>query len=274
MKIYYYTLVIIIITLIFSCTRKNLNINSNIEKEMHEHYLEKQFSKYQIIYNSVVDTLEGWKKDSLYFSKYIHYSFEAKPDSVLVFNSDSSRFYSSILIRDIGHKEAIYDYLESLGGARIRGKWYFFIGINTTLNRASYQDSIYSPLTFEELSYLSRQELSGAYTINPDGSITTNDRFFDFMYNRNGWGLPEHSTLEQLDSVIIAKNIKKHQNKIDPKELENIKKEMANSVRPSEPQKKKRSLWDSLFKEEEIKIFESKEWKEYLKKKYGKLSEQ
>ena len=46
---------------------------------MHEHYLEKQFSKYQIIYNSVVDTLEGWKKDSLYFSKYIHYSFEAKP---------------------------------------------------------------------------------------------------------------------------------------------------------------------------------------------------
>ena len=190
------------------------------------------------------------------------------PDSVLVFNSDSSRFYSSILIRDIGHKEAIYDYLESLGGARIRGKWYFFIGINTTLNRASYQDSIYSPLTFDELSYLSRQELIGAYTINPDGSITTNDRFFDFMYKRSGWGLPENSTLEQLDSVIVAKTEEVRKMKIDPKELEDIKKDMARSVRPPEP-KTDISLWQKLFGKEK-KLFESDDWKEYLRKKYGK----
>jgi hypothetical protein len=184
---------------------------------------------------------------------------------MVVFNNDSSRLFTNLIMKSCSNKDAIFDYLNAVGGAKIKGKWYYFFGMQPVIDRASYQDSIYSPLSFDELSYLAREHLQDAYTINADGSISTNDRFFDFMYNRNGWGLPANSTVAQIDSLIVAKTTAIRKEKIDPQELADIKKEMAASVRPPEP-KIETSFWEKIFGRKK-KLFESKEWKEYLKKK-------
>jgi hypothetical protein len=64
------------------------------------------------------------------------------------------------------------------------------------------------------------------------------------------------------DSMILKSVKGKYKYKLDPKEIAEIKQAMAESVRPPEPQ---RSFWDKTFAEK--KIFESEEWKDYLRKK-------
>ena len=252
---------------IIACNNHNQKL---IIENKFDTIISKNFTNYALIYNQLRDTLNNWHDDSLAISlPYYHKKW--KIDSLIAINKSQTRLVANLLQSESARKNADIETIQMIGGAKINEKWYFFFGITSYLGRETYQDSIYSPLTFDELSYLSRQELSGAYTINPDSSITTIDRFFDFMYKRSGWGLPENSTLEQLDSVIVAKTEEVRKMKIDPKELEDIKKDMARSVRPPEP-KTDISLWQKLFGKEE-KLFESKEWKEYLKKKYGKVKQ-
>ena len=257
----------IILFIFISCGEKNIVIESR-----NDIYLNKKFNEYSLVYTSLLDTLNAWKLDSMAISKGYFFSDCWKLDSMIVFNKDSSRLYTNILHRSCKHKGGIFDYLQAIGGAKIDSQWYFFFGMQPVIDRASYQDSIHAPLSFDELSYLAREHLLGAYTIQEDGTITTNDSFFDFMYNRGGWGLPDSSSLEQLDSLIIAKTTEVRKMKIDPKEIEDIKRSMARSVRPPEP-KKDVSLWQRIFGKEE-KLFETKEWKAYLEKKYGKVSEE
>ena len=249
--------------IVISCSQKAID-----KIENGDNYLRSNFNKYDKVYTAINDTISSWIEYSLANVIYNMSDKEYQIDSLLVFNSECNRLYSNFLIRIVGFKDSYTDAMYGLGGAKIKGKWYFFFGITTYIRRETYQDSIYSPLSFDELSYLSRQELCSAYTINADGSITTNDSFFDFMYKRSGWGLPDGSSLEQLDSTIVAKTEEVRKMKIDPKELEDIKKEMARSVRLPEP-KEETTLWQKIFGKEK-KLFESDDWKEYLRKKYGK----
>ncbi|HRD07469.1 MAG TPA: hypothetical protein PK037_07885 [Saprospiraceae bacterium] len=229
-------------------------------------YLSKNFNKYAQTYQQISDSLQKWRCDSLNIMIYLLDTSSARLDSMIVFNSDSTRLYTNVLKRDVEYKDAVFDYIYGLGGAKIHGKWYFFFGMNTTIDRASYQDSIYSPLSFEELSYLAREHLHKAYKIDQNGSIITNDQFFEFMYNRRGWGLSENSTIQQLDSFIVARTQEVRLNRIDLEELNQIKRHITVSKRREEPVKDV-SIWQKWFGEK--KLFESKEWKDYLKQKYG-----
>lgn len=229
-------------------------------------YLSKNFNKYAQTYQQISDSLQKWRNDSLNIMIYLLDTSSTRLDSMIVFNSDSTRLYTNVLKRDVENKDAVFDYIYGLGGAKIHGKWYFFFGMNTTIDRASYQDSIYCPLSFEELSYLAREHLHNAFTINQNGAIITNDQFFEFMYNRRGWALSENSTMQQLDSLIVARTQEERLKKIDVEELNDIKRHMASSKIRLVPIQDV-SLWQKWFGEK--KLFESQEWKDYLKKKYG-----
>ncbi|MBK9736237.1 MAG: hypothetical protein IPO92_15260 [Saprospiraceae bacterium] len=137
----------------------------------------------------------------------------------------------------------------------------FFFGTYTVIDRATYQDSIYSPLTFDELSYLARQNLSGAFYKDAKGETKVRESFFDFMDDPNGWGLPPESTRKDIDSVIVVRNKEKRKRKIDPKEIEKIKAEMAKSVRPKEPTPAEPEWYEKYFPKGKEKLFETDEWK-------------
>jgi hypothetical protein len=47
-------------------------------------------------------------------------------DSILIFNSDSTRFFTTVNKRKLNFKGASSDLILDFGGAKIGGKWYFF----------------------------------------------------------------------------------------------------------------------------------------------------
>jgi len=218
------------------------------------------FNNISKTYNAIEDTLNNWINDSLLASKKIFFAKNWLIDSTIIFNNDTSRLFTYVLNK--GRKS---DYQYDLAGAKINNKWYFFFGTSTIIDRASYQDSIYSPMTFDELSYLARENLSSAFYQDKNGKVKVRESFFDFMDDSNGWGLPPGSTRKDIDSVIVARNKEMRQYKIDPAEIEQIKAEMAKSVRPQEPILDIK-WYEKIFPKEK-KLFETDEWKEYVKSK-------
>ena len=249
-------LLFIVFIIFFSCNKTE---NSNkIEIPYYNNF--KNISK---TYNEIGDTLNHWINDSLLATKKIFFAKKWTIDSMVIFNSDSSRLFAYVMNK--GRKS---DYHYDLAGAKINGKWYFFFGSSTVIDRASYQDSIYSPLTFDELSYLARENLSGAFYKDENGEVKVKESFFDFMDDTNGWGLPPGSTTKDIDSLIVAGNKEMHTHKIDPLEIEQIKADMAKSVRPKEPIPDM-AWYEKIFPKKK-KLFETDEWKEYIKSKSSK----
>lgn len=246
---------LIILLLLFSCSKQN-----DKNEIFSFPYIEKKIIDSKFIYNELLDSILLWKYDSLLVSKPYLVNDSWKIDDLIILSSDSTRIFATMMRQK---KTVPADGLEDLAGAKINGKWYFFFGTSTVIDRATYQDSIYSPLTFDELSYLARKNLSGAFTKDHNGEIKVRDDFFDFMDDPNGWGLPPGSTRADIDSVIVARNKEMHSRKIDPAEIEHIKAEMAKSVRPKEPEKQLK--WHEHIFPPKKKLFETDEWKEYIK---------
>ncbi len=233
----------------------------------HDLYMNRKFSEYKLYYSAIKDTLTSWKKDSLLISQYWGYVFDSKLDSMIVFNSDSTKFVANILLQDRYNRDAVFDYIELIGGSIVDKDIYIYIMSNITIDRAAYQDSIHQSMSFIELSYLARENLNSAFLINEDGSIQSEDLFFEFMYNRKNFGLPVNSTLIQFDSAVVSNVLKLRRNKINYMELKEIQNNIGRTSRAAEPELNK-SLWQKWFGEK--KLFESQEWKDYLKQKYGK----
>lgn len=257
---------IIIILFTISCNNQNdlrpkerNNLNSNQNE-----YVKKNFNECKEIYNLIKDTINSWKTDSLLAVEFLFTRPQYYLDSLIVLNKDSTRLFGSYIKIDIKNN-SIFDYIDGLGGAKINNNWYFFFGIHNVIDRATYQDSIYSPLTFDELSYLARQNLAGAFYKDENGKVKVRESFFDFMDDPNGWGLPPGSTREDIDSLIVARNKEMHTRKIDPKEIEQIKAEMVKSVRPKEPIHDIK--WYEKILPKKKKLFETDEWKEYIRSK-------
>lgn len=249
----------------------NTNRSASLSKfREHDIYIKNKFNSYQSIYNTVRDSFIAWESDSLEISGSYFFDDHWTIDSCIVFNSDSTVLQTNLIMQSGAFKNSVFDYLNSVIGFKVNNRWYLFYGGSTVLNRINYQDSMYSPLSFDELSYLSRSELKMWYFVADDGKILPNNRAFDSILNPKEFGLTKNCTDHQLDSAIIARSYAYSKEKMDLSEIESINKEISTSVRPPEPYLKK-SLWEKLFGEK--KLFESKEWKEYLHKKYGRIQE-
>lgn len=267
LKIGINTLFIIFLAISGCNTNRNASLSNFSE---HDIYIKNKFKSYQSIYNTVRDSFIAWKSDSLEISGSYFFDDRWTLDSCIVFNSDSTVLQTNLIMQGGVFKNSMFDYLNNVIGFKVNNRWYLFYGVSTVLNRINYQDSMYSPLSFDELSYLSRSELRMFYFLEGDGKISSNDRSFDYFLNPKGFGLTKNCTVHQLDSAIIARSYAYSKEKMELGEIKSIKKEISASVRPPEPYLKK-SLWQKWFGEK--KLFESKEWKEYLHKKYGRIQE-
>jgi hypothetical protein len=259
-----------IVFTILSC--KNIE-SHKFDFEIYEIYKSNNFHKYRKLNEIIKDTLNEWIVKEIKESKY--YKFNPwQIDSVLIFNIDSSRVYTTLNKRDVGNNDAIFDYINELLGAKIDGQWYFYPGGNYVVPRQNYQDSMYAPLTFEELSYVAhKRPMAGMLLRDKDGKVVVNhERMNDRFFAGDGDFHKCNKVQSCYDSVIIEINKSMHTKKLDPEEVEDIKFSMASSVRPEEPflpsrAKKEKSWWDILTKNDpEVKIFESEEWKNRHKK--------
>jgi hypothetical protein len=221
------------------------------------------------IQNMIVDTLNNWCINSVAQSKQLlHHEWHI--DSSIVFNIDSNLIYTTVNTKLSGFKSATIDDISDLGGAKINGKWYFFfMNVSMPVERALYQDSIYAPYTFNELSYIAhKHRFSQVVDWSADGKYKVKEAYFikNFYNAISKDCMPAQSNRHCFDSIVVKLNKDYYTHKLSKEEINEISKAMSESLRPPEP-KIETSFWEKIFGREK-KLFESKEWKKYLKKKY------
>lgn len=244
------SLFILLLILISGCSQENKIYIDTKQAE----YIRNKFDNYKYVYHAIGDTLLAWKRDTLANSKQYFFNENYKIDSLILFNEDTTRLFTNLLERNLKFPGTSSDYITQLAGAKINTKWYFFFGPSIVIDRASYQDSVYAPLSFAELSYLAREHLRKALYRDSDGLIKAHDDFFNIIQ-----GKYTNDSLFELH--VLDYNRRFQLGKIDKIELEEIKKEISSSIQPPEPSDT-RNWFQKKFGPK--KLFETKEWKEYI----------
>lgn len=218
------SIIFIIALTVLGCKRP---LDNNLKR-----YQTEIFPKYKNVYSAAQDSIYYWIENNLENSA-MESILGFKIDSLIIFNESKTKLLGTSLSQDKSTKS---DCIKKLCGSNINGKWYFYFGASYVIMREGYQDSIYSPLTFSELSYIAHKEiLSDAIIQNPDGTFSSNEKFFKDYFDKSRWAADSCTTQASFDSLIVYRAGEKYKHKLDKLEIERIKLEMQNSVRPPEP---------------------------------------
>jgi hypothetical protein len=245
---------------VFSCKENNAENFGMLNKR--DAYLKVNFFEYKDVFKFANDTLNKWITDSLDVSASIAFG-DWELDSVIIFSNDKKIFKSTINIK-IPYQESVADENHEFSGRKIDGKWYFFFGSTLVLTREYYQDSIYTPMSFEELSFLAYKNQFKYYVEN---KIPLSDDYLDPYFDLRD--CPKGSRLEInrcLDSLALKTNAEYNRKKLSSETIARLQHDKNEKTYSVEPFNNKRSWWQFW---KEVPIFETEEWKDYLKQKYG-----
>ena len=258
--------ILLIVIFLFSCDPQNdLDINYK------ESFKKKYFKSYSEIYQQATDSIRYWTKNQLSITG-LQYNNEWLIDSCLIFNRDTTIFYSIVLNKDTIYKNSLSDNIEDFAGFKINDKWYFtFMSISEPIVRSYWQDSVYAPLSFEKLSYVAYElRFKGMVAEIMQGHPEKVDDYFKRIFpDLNDCKLyPKDKKNRCRDSIIVYRTAEKYNYKLTKQEISEIQIAIDETKIPEgNPLIEKRSLWQK-FKYGE-KVFETEEWKTYLKQKYG-----
>lgn len=235
------------IIILYSCSREtSFDSNSCIFSD----YQAKNFDKYIIYYKICNDTINRWKNDSVELITQCTLD-PYKLDSIIVFNNDSTRLFTTVNISSALYKNSVMDYVKEFGGAKINGNWYFFFGASMPVPREMFSDKIYEPLSFDQLSKIAHKHRFPKMQLDSNGKYVIDEQFFiDNVMNPRVYGCYDCDTKEKIDSFIVAYCKAERLKKLDPEEIKRIKSEMAATRKPLEP----RRDWFGLgkFKKEDL----------------------
>lgn len=226
----------------------------------YDQYISDNFENYEDIRKMLIDTLGKWKKDSLVNISFLFFDDAWQVDSILLFNGDSSRFYTTINVSSKHRKNATSDFIKGMTGAKINDKWYFHLEENRYVSRHGLKSDIYSAMSFEEISYVSHtRAMSRLLKIDKEGQY-----FIDYDEMENNFFKAYKSSypnIDKIDSVLLKRIAAYKKKKLDVKLIERVKEKRLNSVRPDDPEINNKSLWDKIFGKEEVGLFETEAWK-------------
>lgn len=172
----------------FSCTEKNIDLNasySNFSRTMIGS------SNYGRIFSSAQDSIYHWQLNKLSHFKYCGSSKNCILDSLLCFNSDTSRFVGAVLIQQL-LMEGVGDDIEFFYGERINNQWFFFTGDTYFVLRSSYPGhSIHNPLSYKQLHEAALKNIFVGYI----KYSRINEAWFDSHFENIGWGNFNDQTL-------------------------------------------------------------------------------
>lgn len=152
--------IVIIIFIFFACTerkdeskRENLFFQTSLNSVKNDLYYKN--------YDALNDSLNNWynKLPSAEFMKNGAWQL----DSLICFNKSSNRFVTCLMCKCQKYKTCNAEDLHFLYGAKISGKWYFFLGATLYLPRNMYQKDIHTPLTFAKLHEIALKEIYEGY---------------------------------------------------------------------------------------------------------------
>ena len=252
----------ICVLLLFACNR---TINKEYAEDYVKLYQSANFDNYQHIYKIATDTFEVWVKDSLDIAGFgLLYPFRI--DSAIIFNRDSTRLYTTINYDHSVFKDADADASNEFCGAKVNGKWYFIVGAGLHIPRNWYQDSLYAPMTLDEISYVAHVNFHQSYLIRKANNEFEGDdnKLNAYLLNPLSYNCTTCKTKSDIDSLFVAVCKNNRKAKINKRLHTKTLKEIQNSVRPPEPFQE-RSWWERIWQPYEPKIFgrknENDPWK-------------
>ncbi len=251
-----------------NCMSLNRNIDKIDKEIIIQNFISKNFNNYSNIHAEIENLIFIRIKN---FNKTVTGQLfrQYKVDNLLVFNNDTTKLYTTINskagINEIGSS----DLIQSLYGVKIDGKWLVFIGHqNLIAMRDGYKYNKYEPFTWDEISFMAHEQMFGRYiSIDKSGALIINYNQLDKdtgVRELTGKIPGEYTT---PDDAFISFNAEYYESQtLDSTEIAQIKEDIeAGKKKPKDPIKKV-AWWDRLWGKE-IPIFETDEWKEYIKSK-------
>lgn len=168
--------------LLLYSTSCNNNSNNEIKRKTI-----KQIGKnnYNAIYLNAVDSIISWTNNNLGYYQYCGKSKNCFLDSLLCFNSNSTRLIGAILKQQL-ITSSIGDDIDYFYGEKINNNWYFFSGPNLFILRENIPNqNIQTPLSYQQLHDIALKEIFSAY-LTKNGEI--NEAWFDSHFEGPGWG--------------------------------------------------------------------------------------
>ncbi len=250
-----------------NCMSLNRNIDKIDKEIIIQNFISKNFNNYSNIHAEIENLIFIRIKN---FNKTVTGQLfrQYKVDNLLVFNNDTTKLYTTINskagINEIGSS----DLIQSLYGVKIDGKWLVFIGHqNLIAMRDGYKYNKYEPFTWDEISFMAHEQMFGKYlSFDWKGKLSINKNMVDKEVNP--WDLGGTSVSEEGTETERFLRIWEFKNSqiIDSLRIAQIKEDLdAGKNKPKDPIKKV-AWWDRLWGKE-IPIFETDEWKEYIKSK-------
>jgi len=245
---------------IFSIILSFYSCGGEIKIDAYDNYLSDNYKNYEGIRASFIDSLKQWKKDSLMSVSMVFFDDSWQVDSVLLFNRDSSRFYTTLNMSRKHNKGLSSELIKGITGAKINNKWSFVFEESRYISRKGYKTDIYSAMSFEELSYISHTgAMSRFLKVDKGGQYFIDYNEMDnYFFKAFGTLYPN---IDKIDSVLLKRIAAYKKKKIDIKMIERVKAKRLNSVRPDEPETSNKSWWGRLFGKEEVGLFETEAWK-------------
>ena len=257
-KIHY---ILFMASCILSCgSLKNIDYEENI----HE-YINKNYSTYSNIRKQLEDEV-SFKIDHK-LQDYIGLSFKTgfKIDELILFNTSNTKLFTTLNSLNSSQASGSSDLVQGLYGIKIKNKWHIYLGANCIAMREGYKYNKYEPFTWEELSFVAHDNFFRKYiAFDSKGRVIINhDKVDEYAtpWNIGGTAI-EHNGTEEENFIKLTEYFESR--KIDSVEYQELLDEIYNP----EPKKKdpiyKVSWWDKLWGAE-VPIFETKEWKEFIK---------
>jgi len=223
-------------------------------------YVSDNFKNYKEIRETLIDTLSQWKEDSLVCTSQIFFDDAWQVDSILLFNKDSTRLFTTVNMRRIYSGTGTSDLIDGIVGVRKYKRWFFHYGAHRYISRHGLKTDIYSALSFEELSYVSHtRAMARFFKIDKEDQYFIDydemDNYFFKAYKSS------YPNIDRIDSLILTRIAAYKKKKLDIKMIERVKEKRLNSISPTEPEAKNKSWWDKMFGKEEVGFFETEAWK-------------
>jgi len=242
---------------------KRIGIHLSVQK-----YTQENFKDYIEIYNIISNLVDNGVNLNInsYRAQLFH---EYQVDSLFILNENKTKFYTTL---NTNFKEygGSNDYIQSLYGVKIDGKWLLFLGANLIALRESYKYNKYEPFSWDEISYVAHEQMFGRFlSIDSDNNLSINSHLVETEINP--WYLAgAHISDEGTDDERFIRlwNYENSQT-LDSLEIAQIKQDITEKkVKLYEPVKRL-TWWDKLWGAQDP-IFETDEWKEYIKSKSSK----
>lgn len=254
--------ILLIYSLFQSCSGFGYDIHKH---KLMDEYAKNNFKSYESVYHELQSKIDDMVRRHVHSSRG-QIGNEYRIDSFIAFNSERNKLFTTLNTKNMNISSSS-DLVQDLYGVKIDDNWLLFFGYNLIAQREGYKKDVSKVFTWDELSYVAREQMFPQFIgFDENSNIIISDNAFNKHVKADVIGgsrvSPEGSEDEKflrlwnyeqsviLDSLEYEELAEKDSVKID------------NPIYKIDKPDNRFYLFNTL-------IFDSQEWKDYMKERYN-----